>query len=289
MADLRASNLPSVVPRTVPRVIMVTGASRGIGRAIALALAAQGHSLILTARSVDGGAKFSGTSMNDPLTGIDLTGSVADVAQACQALGSRAIAVPMDLTVESSVLEAAETALSEFGVVDTLVSNAIYQGPGVNDWLQDLPIENLRRVIEGDAISPMIMLKKFLPGMLTSERGVFIHLTSGAASLVPKKPAGEGGWGVAYAMAKGAAHRIAGVMHAEYSPQGLRAYSLNPGHVTTEVMALRAQREGREVTGNGPEDVAVAAQWLIDGSTEAAELSGQEVVSRDVIQRLRSS
>lgn len=289
MADLRASNLPSVVPRTVPRVIMVTGASRGIGRAIALALAAQGHSLILTARSVDGGAKFSGTSMNDPLTGIDLSGSVADVAQACQALGSRAIAVPMDLTVESSVLEAAETALSEFGVVDTLVSNAIYQGPGVNDWLQDLPIENLRRVIEGDAIAPMIMLKKFLPGMLTSERGVFIHLTSGAASLVPKKPAGEGGWGVAYAMAKGAAHRIAGVMHAEYSPQGLRAYSLNPGHVTTEVMALRAQREGREVTGNGPEDVAVAAQWLIDGSTEAAELSGQEVVSRDVIQRLRSS
>jgi len=289
MADLRANNLASIVPSVAPRVIMVTGASRGIGRAIALALAAQGHSLVLTARSVDGGAKFSGTSMNDPLTGIDLTGSVADVAQACQALGSRAIAVPMDLTVESSVLEAAETALSEFGVVDTLVSNAIYQGPGVNDWLQDLPIENLRRVIEGDAISPMIMLKKFLPGMLTSERGVFIHLTSGAASLVPKKPAGEGGWGVAYAMAKGAAHRIAGVMHAEYSPQGLRAYSLNPGHVTTEVMALRAQREGREVTGNGPEDVAVAAQWLIDGSTEAAELSGQEVVSRDVIQRLRSS
>jgi len=289
MADLRANNLASIVPSVVPRVIMVTGASRGIGRAIALALAAQGHSLILTARSVDGGAKFSGTSLNDPLTGIELTGSVADVAQACQALGSRAIAVPMDLTVESSVLEAAETALSEFGVVDTLVSNAIYQGPGVNDWLQDLPVENLRRVIEGDAISPMIMLKKFLPGMLTSERGVFIHLTSGAASLVPKKPAGEGGWGVAYAMAKGAAHRIAGVMHAEYSPQGLRAYSLNPGHVTTEVMALRAQREGREVTGNGPEDVAVAAQWLIDGSTEAAELSGQEVVSRDVIQRLRSS
>jgi len=285
MADLRANNPASAVSR----VIMVTGASRGIGRAIALALAARGHSLILTARSVDGGAKFSGTSLNDPLTGMDLTGSVADVAQACQALGSRAIAVPMDLTDESSVVRAAKTALAEFGVVDTLISNAIYQGPGVNDWLQDLPIENLRKVIEGDAIAPMIMLKSFLPGMLTSERGVFIHLTSGAASLVPKKPAGEGGWGVAYAMAKGAAHRIAGVMHAEYSSQGLRAYSLNPGHVTTEVMALRAQREGREVTGSSPDDVAVTAQWLIDGSTEAAELSGQEVVSRDVIQRLRSS
>ena len=289
MADLRANKLASVAPRVVPRVVMVTGASRGIGRAIALSLAEQGHSLILTARSVDGGAKFSGTSLNDPLTGMELSGSVAEVAKDCQALGTRAIAVAMDLTDESSVVHATQIALAEFGVVDTLISNAIYQGPGVNDWLQDLPIENLRKVIDGDAIAPMILLKSFLPGMLSSGRGVFVHLTSGAASLVPKKPAGEGGWGVAYAMAKGAAHRIAGVMHAEYSPQGLRAYSLNPGHVTTEVMALRAQREGREVTGNGPEDVAVAAQWLIDGSAEAVELSGQEVVSRDVVQRLRSS
>ena len=285
MTDLRANKLVSVVPR----VIMVTGASRGIGRAIALSLAEQGHSLILTARSVDGGAKFSGTSLNDPLAGAELSGSVAEVAKDCQTLGARAIAVAMDLTDESSVREAAETALSEFGVVDTLVSNAIYQGPGVNDWLQDLPIENLRKVIEGDAIAPMIMLKSFLPGMLTSERGVFIHLTSGAASLVPKKPAGEGGWGVAYAMAKGAAHRIAGVMHAEYSTQGFRAYSLNPGHVTTEVMVLRAQRDGREVTGHQPDDVATVTRWLIDGSDEAIVLSGQEVISRDVIQRLRSS
>ena len=53
---------------------MVTGASRGIGRAIALSLAEQGHSLILTARSLDGGAKFSGTSLNDPLAGMDLSG-----------------------------------------------------------------------------------------------------------------------------------------------------------------------------------------------------------------------
>jgi NAD(P)-dependent dehydrogenase (short-subunit alcohol dehydrogenase family) len=285
MSNSVVDDRPSVVPRT----IMVTGASRGIGRAIALSLAEQGHSLILTARSVDGGAKFSGTSLNDPLAGAELSGSVAEVAKTCQALGVRAIAVAMDLTDESSVLHAAEIALSEFGVVDTLVSNAIYQGPGVNDWLQDLPIENLRKVIEGDAIAPMIMLKSFLPGMLTSERGVFIHLTSGAASLVPKKPAGEGGWGVAYAMAKGAAHRIAGVMHAEYSSQGLRAYSLNPGHVTTEVMVLRAQRYGREVTGHQPDDVATATRWLIDGSDEAIAFSGQEVVSRDVIQRLRNS
>ena len=266
---------------------MVTGASRGIGRAIALSLAEQGHSLVLTARSVDGGAKFSGTSLNDPLAGMDLSGSVADVARECQKLGAQAIAVAMDLTDESSVIRAAQTALAEFGVVDTLISNAIYQGPGVNDWLQDLPIENLRKVIEGDAIASVILLKSFLPGMLTSGRGVFVHLTSGAASLVPNKPAGEGGWGVAYAMAKGAAHRIAGVMHAEYSSQGFRAYSLNPGHVTTEVMRARAEREGRPVTGGAPDDVARVIDWLVEGGVDAVELSGREVVSRDVVSRLR--
>ena len=267
---------------------MVTGASRGIGRAIALAVAAQGHDLVLTARSVDGGATFSGTSLDDPLAGHALSGSVEETAAECRALGVRAIALAMDLIDEKSVVAAGERALGEFGTVDTLVSNAIYQGPGVNDWLRDASIENIRRVIEGDAVAPLILLQTFLPGMLTSERGVFVHLTSGAASLVPKNPAGAGGWGVAYAMAKGAAHRIAGVVHAEYSSWGLRAYSLNPGHVTTEVMRLRAQREGREVAGNGPDDVATAALWLIAGDEEARALSGQEVVSRDVIRRLDS-
>ena len=150
----------------------------------------------------------------------------------------------------------------------------------------DLKVEMGERLgIVGGSGSGKSTLLRIAAGVLSPG----LHLTSGAASLVPNKPAGEGGWGVAYAMAKGAAHRIAGVMHAEYSSQGFRAYSLNPGHVTTEVMSMRAQREGREVSGKGPEDVASATRWLIEGNAEAIALSGQEVVSRDVIQRLRNS
>lgn len=286
MVDSRGNNV--VDATSSHRVVMVTGASRGIGRAIALDLAAHGHDLIVTARSLDGGAKFSGTTIDDPLAGVELSGSINDVAEQCRTFGVRVLPVAMDLVDQRSVENAATTALNEFGVVDTLISNAIYQGPGVNDWLQDVSIENIRRVIEGDAIAPMMLLKSFLPGMLKSGRGVFVHLTSGAASLTPHQPAGRGGWGVAYAMAKGAAHRVAGVVHAEYSPQGLRAYSLNPGHVTTEVMRLRAERDGRQVTGSGPENIAIAARWLLDGSPPACELSGSEVIARDVIQLLRS-
>ena len=178
-------------------------------------------------------------------------------------------------------------ALAEFGVVDTLVSNAIYQGPGVNDRFRDLPIDLLRTVVEGDAVAPLILLKAFLPGMLSTGRGVYVHLTSGAATLTPRRPAGEGGWGVAYAMAKGAAHRVAGVLHAEHARDGLRAYSLNPGHVTTEVMRLRAEREGRAPTGDGPHDVARVIDWLIEGGPDAEAMSGSEVIVRDVVSRLK--
>lgn len=271
---------------------MVTGASRGIGRETAIALARRGHHLVLTARSIDGVARFDGTTVGDPLTGVELSGTLAEVIDECRreqvrsGSSSRVIGVALNLADSGSVEAAAARALAEFGVVDTLVSNAIYQGPGVNDRFVNLPLDLLRTVIEGDAVAPLILLKTFLPGMLESGRGVFVHLTSGAATLSPRAPSGEGGWGVAYAMAKGAAHRIAGVLHAEHSHDGLRAYSLNPGHVTTEVMRLRAEREGRAPTGDGPHDVARVIDWLIHGAPEAVALSGKEVVSRDVIARL---
>lgn len=274
------------------RVVMVTGASRGIGRETALTLARRGHSLVLTARSVDGVAHFEGTTLGDPLAGAPLAGTVSEVADECRrehariGASARVLAVPMDLAEASSVRAAAGRALAEFGVVDTLVSNAIYQGPGVNDRFGDLPLDLLRTVVEGDAIAPLILLQEFLPGMLASGRGVYVHLTSGAATLTPRRPAGEGGWGVAYAMAKGAAHRVAGVLHVEHRAQGLRAYNLNPGHVTTEVMRMRAEREGREPTGDGPHDVARVVDWLIEGGAEVETLSGSEVVVREVIERL---
>lgn len=276
---------------TEPRVVMVTGASRGIGRATALALAERGHHLVLTARNVSGGARFDGTSVNDPLAGVSLSGSVEEVAAECRAVAdrtgsdARVVCVAMDLADEKSVRAAADTALRAFASVDCLVSNAIYQGPGVNDRFRDVSMELLRTVIEGDAVAPLILLKEFLPGMIAGGRGVFVHLTSGAATLAPRAPAGEGGWGLAYAMAKGAAHRIAGVLHAEHARDGLRAYSLNPGHVATEVMRMRAEREGRPATGGTPDDVARVIDWLIAGGPDAAALSGREVVARDVIDR----
>lgn len=268
---------------------MITGASRGIGRAVAVDLAGRGFDLVLTARSIDGGATFDGTSRDDALAGVPLPGSLVETADECSRADRecRVVTVAMDLIDESSVRAAARAALDAFGRVDALVSNAIYQGPGVNDPLLDLPVELLRRVIEGDAVAPIVLLSELLPAMVAAKSGTFVHLTSGAATLVPRAPAGRGGWGMAYAMAKGAAHRIAGVLHAEHFDDGIRAYCVNPGHVTTDVMRERAARAGRDVTGQGPEDTVTTIAWLLAGSDEAVASSGSEVVARDVAARLR--
>lgn len=266
-----------------PRTVLVTGASRGIGKEIALALAAAGHHVALTARSVSGGLPYGGSSTTDDLAGVVLPGSVDEVAEQCRTFGVRAVPIAMDLTDPASIESAARSAIDELGDIDTFIANAIYQGPGINDRFEDLSIDLLRTVIAADAIGPMISLKVLMPSLIRSGRGVFINVTSGTATLVPRAPVGKGGWGVAYAMAKGSAHRIAGVINAEYSDSGVRAYNLNPGHVTTDAMRERARRTGVEPTGQSAEIPAKAAAWIIAGSEEARALAGQEVVARDVV------
>jgi len=266
-----------------PRAVLVTGASRGIGKEIALALAAAGHNVALTARSVGGGLPYGGSSTTDDLAGVVLPGSVDAVAEQCRAFGVTAVPIAMNLTDPTSIEAAAHTAVDELGGIDTFVANAIYQGPGINDRFEDLSIDLLRTVIEADAIGPMISLKVLMPSMISSGRGIFINVTSGTATLVPRAPVGKGGWGVAYAMAKGSAHRIAGVLNAEFSDRGVRAYNLNPGHVTTDAMRERAKRTGVEPTGQSAEIPAKAAAWLVEGSHDAVAMAGTEVVARDIV------
>lgn len=265
---------------------MVTGASRGIGRATAIALAHNGFNLVVTARSLTNESSvFEGTIRNDPDAGSVLAGGIGETVAAIEATGARCVAVAMDLTDRGSVRMAGDAALAAFKRIDVFVNNAIYQGPGINDSVQTSTAATVDKVIAADATTPLLLIQAVLPGMLKRSDGVIIHLTSGAATLAPRAPFGQGGWGIAYAMAKGAAHRIAGVLHAEFADQGVRAYNLNPGHVVTEVGRARAARAGNEATGQSPEIPAAAAVWLALGSPDAQALAGADVVARDVVKQ----
>ena len=267
-------------------VAFVTGASRGIGRATALALARGGFDLVVTARSITNDSTvFQGTSRNDPDAGAILAGGLPEVVAAVEAAGARCVALPLDLTDRGSVRAAGDAALSAFKRIDVFVNNAIYQGPGINDPVQTASLTLVDTVISADAVTPLLLIQAVLPNMIKRGSGVIIHLTSGAATLAPRAPAGQGGWGIAYAMAKGAAHRMVGVLHAEFAGAGILAYNLNPGHVVTEVGRARAKRLGTEASGQAPEIPAAAAVWLALGSPEARAMAGGDVIARDVVRQ----
>lgn len=262
------------------QVAMVTGASRGIGRATAIELAVRGFDLVITARSVQGGTTFEGTRANDPEAGVALPGTLEETADECRRAGAHVVPLPLDLSDHQAVLAAADAALDAFGRVDVLVDNAIAQIPGLNDPSLEVSIDALHRVMEGTALHPFALVQRLLPQMLDRGGGVIVHVTSGAATLDPRK---AGVWGIGYAMAKAAAHKMVGVLHAEHAERGLRCYNLNPGHVATEVSRARAERAGRDATGHGPEIPAVAIAWLADSPAEALDLAGTEVVATQLV------
>ena len=267
-------------------VAVVTGASRGIGRATAIGLAKAGYDLVVTARSTTAeSVPFAGTTQNDPDQGATLPGGLPSLVAEITAIRAGCVPVALDLTDRVSVATAAEASLAAFGRVDVLVSNAIYQGPGINDPALTVGVEMIDRVVAADAITPVILVQAVLPGMVERGSGVIIHLTSGAATLAPRAPFGKGGWGLAYAIAKGGAHRMVGVLNAEVGPAGVRAYNLNPGHVLTEVGRARSARLGTEPTGQSEWVPAAAAVWLTADNDDTRALAGTDVVALDIVKR----
>jgi len=271
------------------RVALVTGASRGIGRRAAVALARRGFDVVITARTVhegDGRAHPSSALVrDDPLP---IAGSLDSTAAEIEGLGRACLAVPMDLMDRSSVERVAAVVLAELGRVDVLVNNAIYQGPGTMDRILDLPLELAERCLVGDYLHPLLLTQLLLPQMLERGRGRLVNMLSEAAFTTPPAPAGAGGWGVAYAAAKAAFHRVTDICHVEFAARGIWAFSIAPGLTLTE--SMRASGMDEVLVGAGhvpapPEVAGEVAAWLGDDD-DAGRFAGQMVSSRSLCKEL---
>jgi len=257
-----------------PRVAFVTGASRGIGKAAAIALAEAGFDVVITGRTVHEG---DGVDDSDGAA-RPIPGSLDTTAAAIEATGRRALPVVMDLHDRSTLVAAVQRALDEWGRIDVLVNNAIDTGPGDMTRFVDTPVEMLEAKLAANVVSQIVLIKAVLPGMLQQGHGAVINVTSAVATIDPQAPTGEGGWGAAYAMSKGAFHRLAGVLAVELGDQGIRSYNLEPGFVITERMEVNARALGLEgrYPGAPPSVPASVIAWLAT-SPEAAELHGTTI------------
>jgi NAD(P)-dependent dehydrogenase (short-subunit alcohol dehydrogenase family) len=180
-------------------VALITGASRGLGRATARALAGRGWSLVTDARGE------------------------GDLARAMEGLAD-VTAVPGDVTDPGHRAGLAE-AVGRLGRLDVLVNNASLLGPSPQPMLREYPLDELSRVYDSNVLAPLALIQ-LLAGPLTAAGGVIVNVSSDAA--VEHYP----GWG-GYGSAKAALDQLTAVLAAE--EPSLHCYAFDPGDMRTDM------------------------------------------------------
>jgi len=262
---------------------LVTGASRGLGKAIAIALAGAGFDLAITARTlVDGERRLEGDESVVVPGGLDTT------ATAIESCGGRAVQLYMDLLERPTVTAAVDDALSALGPIDVVVNNAIYQGPGAMVEFLDLDDEQVGNLFEGNLFAQIGLLRELLPSMIDAGGGTVVNMISATAYATPKNRIGKGGWGMGYAMTKAAFERMAPILEVEHGDDGIRAFNIDPGHVPTErqVAAGRAKQYEGNFSAGTPQAIGAAVAWICT-SPEAAEFRGRIVHAQKLVEDRR--
>jgi NAD(P)-dependent dehydrogenase (short-subunit alcohol dehydrogenase family) len=258
------------------RTAFVTGASRGIGKVIAVALAEAGFDVAITARTVEPGESREHSSTVARSDTSPLPGSLRETAALIEKAGRRTLMVPADLTDRAALGAAATVVLERWGAPDVIVHNARYIGAGHMDTLLGAPIGVIERHMEGNFFAPLVLNQLLLPAMIERGRGgLVVHLTSGSAFSNPHAPAGQGGWGISYGSTKAALHRVAGILALELAPYRIHVVNVDPGYIATERIAQDMAGFGFAADGEPPEVVGAVVAWLATNDTTA--MSGDTV------------
>ena len=254
-------------------VVLITGASRGIGAATAEAFGRAGWRVAITARTLSE-EKPLAHQLRRP-DGTLLSGSLHRTAQAVTAAGAEVLTLPMDLLDPVSLDAALDVVIGRWDRIDLLINNAVYQDPEMNAMLLDLDDAALMRTLQGNVVAPFRLVRRVLPRMLGRRGGQIINVCSGAGQSDPPVPANRGGWGFAYGASKAALGRLAGCINREHGARGIRAFSVNPGLVSTEAVTATLGDGGvleQRFGAMRPEAIAAALLWLAT-DPRAAELA----------------
>ena len=268
------------------RVAFVTGASRGIGKACAVHLAKRGFDVAVTARTVAEGEGREHSSTVKKSDTRPLPGSLSTTRGLIEAEGREALVLPADLLDRASLEAAVATVFDRWGRFDVLVNNGRYIGPGHMDRVLDTPLELLDAHLEANVMAPILLAKLVLPSMVERGSGLLVDITSLVAWADPPAPAGEGGWGLGYAMSKAALHRLVGVLHQELAGTGVVCVNIDPGFIATERMAQDMAEFGFDASAGAPPDVIGAIVGWLATADAAAEWDGKIVPGQQLCQDL---
>ena len=249
------------------KVAAVTGSSRGIGKAIALELAAQGSDIAICARS--------------ERSTDELPGSIGESAEMIRVLGPRALAIRMDAAKDEDLRNMIERVIAEFGRVDVLVNNAAHFTSGdsfLDSDIDELDISHLVNV-RGPYLLSLLAAKH----MATAGGGTIINITSGAArNPAPPSESTRSNWsgGPVYGLTKAALDRFATGIAAELMTKNVAVINVNPGFTITERLERNPGRGMDLSRAERPETTAKAVAFLCGNPMP---YTGQILNSRDVV------
>lgn len=202
-------------------VTIITGASRGIGAAIAERLAADGHDLVLTYR--------------------DREAEALEVVRSCEASGARVLLLRVDLADLDAAASVVPTAIGEFSTVTGLVNNAGITGR-IGGFL-DGSIEESELVFRINVLAPIVLTRAAIAHMATDRGGAggcIVNISSGAATT------GAPNTYIPYSMSKAALNALTTGASKEFGPAGVRVNTVSPGTTRTAIHAAAGRPNAPE-------------------------------------------
>jgi NAD(P)-dependent dehydrogenase (short-subunit alcohol dehydrogenase family) len=228
------------------KVCLVTGASRGLGRALSLVFARHGARLVINARSSSADDLFATERQIR-----DLSGQV--------------LSVIADVSLRSDIERLAGEALARFGRVDVLVNNASALGPTPMPYLTDYPIDDFELVVRTNLTGPFMLTRSLLGQMLARNSGSIINLSSDAGVI------GYPTWG-AYGISKAALDQLTRTWAAELEDTAVRINSVDPGDMNT---AMKRASEPQTDPSEWPAPETRTPVFVYLASDQSIGVSGQ--------------
>ncbi len=223
------------------KTVMITGASKGLGRALALAFARQGMNLALCARREE---------------------KLLLVKDEAEKLGADVVALSADVSMPGDVDRFVSVAEAAYGRIDVLINNASVFGPGP-ELLADYDPQTFAEVMNVNVMNPFLVTRRVLPGMLAYKEGSIVNLTSEAGKT------GFAEWG-AYGISKFAVEGLTQTWSDELEGTGVRMNMVDPGEMDTDMHEQAVPGCDYELAT--PEDCTEVFLYL--ASDEAKEVNG---------------
>ncbi|PLS15363.1 3-oxoacyl-ACP reductase [Bacillus sp. M6-12] len=231
------------------KVVMITGASKGLGKALTMAFAKDGARLAICARGEQ---------------------ELIQVKKEAEAFGAEVLAITADVSISRDVETFVALTEEAYGKIDVLINNASTVGPSPMPLLLDFPEEDYMEVLRINAVSPFLVTRRVIAGMLQRNSGSIINVTSEAGNT------GYAGWG-AYGISKFAVEGLTETWADEVSETNVRVNMVDPGEMDTEMHRLAVPDCDYELAN--PEDVVDVFLFL--ASEESSAINGKRFEAQE--------